>query len=315
MYNVELKNEYISTHCTKDVQVRMHTLLFNASEEIESRIGKDLYEFNKDEMAELLNTVLGIRKQGRYTRVRIINSYRDWCKNVKNITNVNEFVVDTKSVDVSDKLKDSMVSNPTHLQMSMDKVFEPVENNTMQNTYRCYLWLAYAGMYEEDIVNVKTSDVSIEDMVVNYNGKEYIIYREAKDSFISVLGNSFNIVKSNYTLIQDRGKGDLLLRGFADDISLNIVHTGISRIVRRKSHSVGSLTYKKVWISGLFYRTREAEHAGIPVDFRPVITEGFIRRGIVIPTKRGEDPETVKRIATSNFNYKTDYEAWKKIFP
>ena len=71
------------------------------------------------------------------------------------------------------------------------------------------------------------------------------------------------------------------------------------------------LSYFRIWLSGVFYRTFEAERAGVAPDFSE-----FADR-YVVEKKRNPDLSTEgkrARVITVNCEMKRDYELWKDAF-
>jgi hypothetical protein len=142
-------------------------------------------------------------------------------------------------------------------------------------------------MLEDDALQVTTDEVDLAYGVIRHNGREYPIYREGLLAFKNCSEYSeFRSIHPNHRgAVRQRADGNLLLRGFNGDGSIS--QTGFRNLVARKKREKKfmtaadmedptlnlSLAYNHIWLSGLFYRTYEAERAGIAADFKQVAND------------------------------------------
>lgn len=97
---------------------------------------------------------------------------------------------------------------PKHLQAILDKSFHPLESETVDCVYRCYLWMAFAGMEEANALEVKVSEIDFGPMLIEHGGKSYEIYREAIPAFrMACEATEFMYEHPNYK----RGAPDILV--------------------------------------------------------------------------------------------------------
>lgn len=311
MFNHEIKEKFINDYTTSISMQRACVTLFNVFEPYEKEWGADLCTQSADVLQPIVNGTVGIRANSKKLRLSILREYVKWC--IKNGVPGAQEGMFSVEVDGTEKMRQQTVANPLHLQMYLNQIFEPESEKTVENTYRCYYWLAYAGMQEEDILNVKTSDVDFSNMIVRFGDKEYPIYREAIPAFKNCVTLSQFIYKHpNYALdkvsYRDRADGDQLLRGFRACPSITAMRVELSRRSRwsiEEHKTTMRLSYFRLWISGLFYRMYEMEKAGVPVDFSDVAAQFVEGRTY----KSGSKP--YKKIA---MGYLVDYERWKATF-
>ena len=74
-------------------------------------------------------------------------------------------------VDMADKMRRLMVASPQHLESIMDAAFDPVDSETVDCLYRCYLWMAFSGFSEDESLSVKVSEIDFDSMMIHHNGK------------------------------------------------------------------------------------------------------------------------------------------------
>lgn len=114
------------------------------------------------------------------------------------------------------KVRRQMVSSPLHLQRVLDEVFDKESEETIDVTYRCYYWMAFGGIKEDDTLLVRASDIDFANMEIVYQDTHVPLYREALPAFHKAAElNSFCYKNPNYsrTITRDRVSGDTLMRG------------------------------------------------------------------------------------------------------
>ena len=325
MYNEKTKLKFISEFSTSVSRRCVAELLFEATEPYEKRWGADICTRDKEEVQQVVDDVVGARAMSQKTRLSILRSYARWCIE-NNVDGAQDGILQINTVGV-EKLKRQTVANPQHLQRYLDRICDDETAKTVSCTYRCFYWLAYSGVLnEKDALDIITSDVDFEDMMIRHGGQEYPIYREAITSFkMCVNLTTFVYKHPNYTgckeVLRIRGDGNLLLRGFNETVSLYSMRVQMSR--RASEHKTKNttcvdngilglkLSYYRVWLSGLFYRMYEAERAGMPVDFTAVAEQFMESKTYKLDSGRNTLAAKRKALARS---YLIDYNNWKEAY-
>lgn len=317
MYNEELKTRFIREYTKSLSRADTCTQAFAAIAPFEERWGADLCTRSAAELEPVIEQLVGFRVRSRWQRVIVFQKYVKWCL-VNNIPGSCDGMLHVVCAGL-DKIRVQMVSNPLQLQNYLNVICDPESERTTDNIYRCFYWLAYSGMDEHDIMKVKCSDVDFDNMVVRYGEEEYEICREAIPAFRNAaMLTEFVYKHPNYppdkTVIRNRAVGDTLIRGIRSVTSL----AALKVILSRKSKEFvedGStdkqLSYYRVWLSGLFYRMKRREEAGIPVDFSGAASKFMAGKTYKLDTGRNT-PEAKKRAVTND--YLQDYERWKAAF-
>ena len=304
MYNKIIKEDFISQYTSgialQDACVRV----FNIFEKYELEWGADLCTRSKETLEPIVNNMVGFRRGSERLRLSILKDYVKWCIE-NNVSGACDGMLRVE-IDYVEKMRLCTVTSPAHLQSYLNRIYDPEEEETTENIYRCYYWLAYAGMKEEDILNVKAADVDLKNRVVKYDGREYEIYNESLASVRNcMLLTDFKQKHQNpdYVILLKRVAGDTLVRGIYHSPSVRSIRVELSRRSRR-SFEAGitplKLSYYRVWLSGVFYRLYEMEmFSGIEPDFLSLA---------YFASKQDKARNSYLKAARE---FKRDYETWK----
>ena len=318
MFNEEVKNAFLRTICKESVRDHI-SLIFRNSSEFEQEFGKDLSEFNNDEIQRLFNKYGGARHSAKITFTGHLSRYLDWAS--QNGFNV---ICDLSKIDIIGdsvaKFRAKMVFSPEHLNRYMDAVFGSVDNETVGVAYRCYLWLAFCNVDLDDAMELRTSDVDIDLMRVMVSGREIPLYKESIRAFeLAKTLKRFRVIKSNTTaeIYADREDGTRLLRASKragvskKDYDSRLMTGEVARNIRfayKKGIIQTRIGYSTVRLSGIFYRALLREQMGMEPNFQAIV-----------------DMEMADYQAATNLNYnsrkcrllgnyKRDYEIWKMAY-
>ncbi|MBQ8001433.1 MAG: hypothetical protein IJ298_09620 [Ruminococcus sp.] len=315
MYNEELKTKFVRGYTNSISTAEVCQTIFNAFEQYEVEWDADLCTRSAEELQPVVDNLVGFRARSKWMRLIILKDYVKWCIGMK-VPGACDGMLKIETVGL-EKVKHQTVASPLHLQRYLDSICEPESEETTDNIYRCFYWLAYGGVAEEDILSIKCSDVDLNNMVVRYNGTEVPIYREALPAFKNCVKLTQFVYKHpNYDKLvyKDRADGDTLVRGIRSAPSIKAMRVELSRRSKAKMDEGKTdlkLSYFRVWISGLFYRMYERERAGMPVDFSAAAAQ--FMEGKTYKLDRGRNtPEAKKRQLTRD--YLEDYERWKLAF-
>ena len=317
MYNEELKTRFIQEYTKSISRAETCVQAFNAIEPFEVQWAADFCTKSAAELEPVVEQLVGFRVRSRWLRIIIFQKYVKWCLAHK-VKDACDGMLQVECAGL-DKVRTQMVSNPTMLQAYLDVVCDPESEKTTDNIYRCFYWMAYSGMDEHDIMNVKCSDVDFDNMVIRYGGEEYEIHREA----IPALRNAATLTEFVYKhpnyppdkkVVRNRALGNTLIRGIRSTTSLAALRVELSR--RSKKFIEDGLTnkqlsYYRVYLSGLFYNMKKREEAGIPVDFTGVASRFMEGKTYKLDAGRNT-PEAKKRAVVND--YLQDYERWKAAF-
>lgn len=320
--NAARKDFFISECITNAGRRLIATQTFNALEPYEEAWGADVCTRSAEELQPVITELVGFRSSSKKLRLTILREYVRWC--IENgVPGACDGLLQIEEVGL-EKLKRQMVANPQHLQRYLDCICDKESEGTVDCIYRCFFWLAYGGMNESDVLNVTASDVDLPEMVVRYGDVEYPIYREALGAFKNCVSlTQFRYKHPNYPadklVFKDRAPGDTLLRGISEARSLTALRVEMSRRAKNPKYKIKSdddslnlkLSFYRVWLSGLFYKTYKAERAGIPVDFMAAAGDFMDGKTYHLERSRNLIGAKQRQIAS---DYLEDYSRWKEAY-
>lgn len=314
MYNEKLKTEFVRYYTSSINTAKVCNTVFDAFEPYEQKWEADLCTKSTEELQPIVDTLVGFRARSKWMRLIILKDYVKWCM-ASNVPGACDGMTHINATGL-DKVKHQTVSSPAHLQRYLDILFEPENDETIDNIFRCFYWLAYLGIPEEDIFTIKCSDVDLGNRVVYYKNEEIDIYKEAFKAFknCATLTQFLYInpsYPSNNAFYRDRAPGDTLIRGFRS-ITLMSMRAMLSRRSKEKIDEKSTdlkLSYYRVWISGLFYKMYyERENSGMSVDFSDA-AERFME-GKIYKLDSGRNKPSAKKRQIA-YDYLEDYQRWK----
>ena len=110
MYNEEQKRDFLNQYSKSKSGLEAYARAFNAMQKYEEEWGADLCTRTKEELEPAVNSVLGVRSQGKGARMALYKAYVQWC-----LENGVEGACDGMMyVDISDakKMVEQMVTAP-----------------------------------------------------------------------------------------------------------------------------------------------------------------------------------------------------------
>ena len=289
---------------------------FRSSCPFENSAGKDICAFTDEELRAVMTKIFNTknRERSRVAVINLLSQYFDWCIH-HGVPGATEH--DMSTLRSSDILPDEMmIFNPGHLQQFLDKMFDQESDQTIDNLYRCYYWMAYAGLPVEDTIRLKPENFDLENLDVEINGDAGILYRQGLPCirnciFLRQFRYRHPLYASDTEVFKDRIQGDYIFRGTKgsfDDPAAALAGFRIS-VARHCAQSGISLSYKRVLYSGIFYRAYEYEvEYGMPPLFTQIIGDHPIGKRIV-STEKASAKRKLDIYANS---MKNDYEIWKE---
>lgn len=317
MYNESLKTKFVQGYTKSISTANVCNTIFNAVEKYEREWDADICTQDENVLQPIIEELVGFRARSKYMRLIILKDYVKWCM-AMGVPGACDGMFKINTIGL-EKIKQQTISSPAHLENYLNEICEPVEEKTTDNIYRCYYWLAFAGIKEEDILNVKCSDVDFSRMVVRYNNTEVPIYREAVQAFKNCTELTQFVYKHpNYSadkiVWKDRAPGDTIVRGVRAQASLKAMRVELSRRSKNKRDDGMTdlkLSYYRVWISGVFHRAYENEQMGIEPDFSSIVSQQL--EGKTYKLDSGRNTQEAKKRQLVH-DYLEDYQRWKLAY-
>lgn len=278
MYNTQQKEEFLrffkSRRNVNKTEVDLAIKTCNWIQKYEQDWGCDFCnQADKDKLQEVVNwlTTHSIPRSG-YEMLIILREYVRWCNNSK-IPGAKTVLLDL-TADKIEEIKLSSVSSPSQLQNFLSAVYRPEVEHTVDNIYRVFYWLAYSGLEEKDSYNITSDNIDFQNNLIHYNGLDFPIYRESIPTFQSCASDkTFSYHNDIYTgdIQRDRLPGKELMRGVRsnatyDNKFMRIKVSQKQREAAKNKQIVLSLSYFKVWRSGIFYKEWIQEKDGRAKD-------------------------------------------------
>ena len=320
MYNEEQKRAFINSYTNSDKTTAKIIQIFSWFEPYEEEWGLDLSLQSAEKLQPVVNDLTGVRSKSTELILIILKEYVKWCG--RNGYEVSRGIFEVR-INTIDKIQNQMVVSPLHLKATLDKYFDLVEEETIDITYRIFLWMAFAGLDDKDAIRVTNDCVDLKNLRINFEGHSYEIYKECIDDFEKACTlTDFLFKHPNYTTRRDRAEGNLVMRGIrTPTVDLKTIRPIINKKFAANDKDKSSngrqksrISFKRIYLSGIFYRAYERERAGLPVDFSE-----FVAMSIEKKEKTKKYTVTKTRTLTTIANtiereYLADYEKWKCAF-
>lgn len=314
MYNEEMKSRFIREYTGSLNTANVATTIFNAMEEYEKSWNADLCTRSSEELQPVITEITGLRSKSKWMALTILKEYVKWCIAMQ-VPGACDGMLQIQTVGL-DKVKHQMVSSPLHLQKFLDDVFDPESEETLDNIYRCYFWMAFGGIDEEDTILIQNEQVDFGQMVIYYKTTNIPIYREALPAFRNAVSlSSFLYKHPNYSkpVRRDRVPGDTLMRGIRATTKTFTMRTTLSkRNIKAIEDGLTDLqlSFYRVRMSGLFYRVYEMERAGIPTSFSEAALRVMDGKTYTLHGREKLEHRQNK----IERSYMEDYQRWKLAF-
>ena len=309
MYNDELKRRFLKDY-TQSENVRYSSeALFNLFEKHEEKLNTDLCAMDKEVLQRVIDDeIKGVGTRSAKTRFLVLKAYARWCLS-NGVPNASNAMFEINVVGIDD-LRLRTISSPLHLKQYLDIMFKPDETESSDSIYRCFYWLAYMGVEDYDAVRLKCGDVDLKNMIVDIKEKHqtFPIYWESIRTFRNCVELDYFMIENNRSVLpikSNRIDNDYLLRSTKGKScpSVNSFRSSLTRYsAAREARTNMELTYRRVWLSGIFFRSFLDEAIGIIPDFKKVAYEAELE-------KNGEvKPDKLKMRV---YSLKMDYNRWK----
>ncbi len=288
MYNREQKEDFLK-YFQRDKAAggisKVYEATFNKFEPHEEAWGADLCTRSKEELQQIVDEFVGVRKISALGRVLMLREYGKWCL-IRGIDGACDGIVNIEPPKTYDAIKKTTVKSPAHLKAwlttFMGEDGDAVEREGVLNTIRCYFWLAFGGVPHLEVFDVQTGDVLFDEQIIKTKSGEADLYKEGLTSIRNcVTMREFLVANKREADFRSRAAGNQLIRGVRSEATANNIRVAIKRrmdeMLKDESRLPDGLrdvrlTYDTVWLSGVFYRTYQMEELGFSPVFDDVAT-------------------------------------------
>ncbi len=303
MYNKERKLTFANTLTQNSISTYSKLKLF---EPYEAESNCDLCMLPVNVLQKAFDSGLGMKPESMsiYNLITLVKKYIEWCREQGFEVSNSIYSIE---MGTDKRYRETMVSSPAHLNFLLNKVFDPVNLNTVDCLRRSVLWLLYFGLTVSEIEELKTDEVGLEKKIVCHNGLIYDIYNESLPALKKTCElTEFSYIHPDYNEVikKKRVDGDFLLRGI-DSKKLNFENTTRSVISRKANAVKVKLQHSKIYTSGIFYRMYMQETNGFTPNFLMYVVEKAKKDGV---------NRTEISMMQSARVLKKGYQEWKHAF-
>lgn len=314
VFNEDRKKKFIN-YIESQSKQSVAKKVFNQTIPYEEKYMKDLCEFSVDELSEVLSNMTFVTVSNQTTKRALLSAYFKWCADMDYSGN-EELINGVRKINLDnyDIIRKRTVKSPADLQARLNSIFLPESENTMDNVYRLYFWLAYSGVHPNFMREFTQSNINFRTMVMSYADLKFPVYRESIECLNKCIDlTSFRYIinpKENVVSTQKRSSGKELLRGLAcndndKDVSIaKAVASSVSSKISR-GHKDVYLSYSAILDSGFYYRIYCDELNGEKLVFSNYAKE-------ILYSKHGCKYSIDKNtVSTRASRMKKSYLAWK----
>ncbi len=308
MYNEPLKNAFLEYRNKSKATEDNERTILNSVAKYEELWGADICTRNKDDAQMVIDGIARLRVETQAKQLRVLQEYVRWCIN-RCVPGACDGMLNVKRAGL-DRMRTQMVSSPEDLQRCLDDVFPPESLEDVTNTYRCYYWLAFAGVDEKCAFELTRQNIDFEHRLIRIGMEEYPLYDQAVHAFrnavtLTDFHTSDERVRSSR---KPRSDGKCIMRGSRGVPKVTTFRSMMAK--HFKKDGVRDLSYKRVKLSGLFYETMMAEKCGLEPDFKAVAAKTVILK----PGESFESKEVRARINDTATDLMSNYRRWKTAF-
>lgn len=310
MYQENRKRQFIAEELSLlDISIVSRVrAFFKRSEPYESELGKDICQMDEKELDRLFGSAIHGRVEPFNNHVLpLLRKYVDWCR-INGVEDTTSAIFSVKRQKTTVSVRLCFFRNPTDFQRFLNAVFEPVENGSMDAIYRAILWLNYIGIKGNDIFDVESGDVDLENMLIHFRGGEFLIYREAFQAIrFAETAEEIRYIHpggTDYETILKRIDGSKLYRGFREALPRSFLasyHRKLDAALKEGATQTNP-TKSSIYDSGIFYRLYDLDCNGL------VATPQDVARAV--PLYGDMEPPSYTKMWTL---FK-EYSRWKSEF-
>ena len=313
MFNEDNKRSFLLT-IGGETQRKVAAATFEMTGSYEEKLNKDLCQFSASELLPLVEKISSIGAGKNSTRMKVVKSYLKWCY----ATGYPGAVMEIEKVPVPfiDSYRKKMVSGPEQLQKCLDVYYDKEELMTVDNVFRLYVWFAFFGIDSRDTTKITRDNIDLDKKIITIGQNYYEICDEAMPCLINCLEQTVFMyhhpLYGEEFIPRDRVAGKEVLRGIKSLLTEQQLSECLSRRGGKlKDMPVPRLSYKSVFMSGVFYRQYMLERTSAYIGEITTDVSSFYA---IVSAMRYRDLATESANKQEAWNLYHNYIKWKLAF-
>lgn len=284
MFDWKTKEDIIAEAYETESSRRSLRGVLLAAKKYEEEYGKDLSEFDKAEMQRFFDDNAGRRHSSVVVFTSRIKHYLEGAKRRgANLMCDISSDIDFKG-DRIRKFRETVVFSPDHLSDYLDAVFGDTRNESVAVVYKCFYWLAFCDIDEDDALALEDSSVNLASKNIIFKGRDIPLYEQSYDVFeLAKTLKTFKVYKSGSAkpIVYQREDGSRLLRCTKRGGVSKAVHEGQRRMTKELSRYIKAavdngvvtarIRYYNARMSGVFYRAFLREQMSMDPGFNAIV--------------------------------------------
>lgn len=266
--NSNLKERFLNQYPEKTQYYMKYIICANIVELMENIKNKDLYQFNRDELLQLIGELNPSSPQAAITQLSVIRKYIDFAI-------INGYL--TTGINFADLIKPEDVQNVVNKQamelkyVTREEIIDKTNslNNAIDAAFLMLLFEGIKGEELSEIINLRKGDVNYDNntlMLVDNNNN--VRYKKVSQETINIVQDASN--QKDYFVIVDTDKRKLQFYKRLQDTDFIIRTTGTKDNIPAKyrtllaklraiKNELGNpyLTVTSIWESGMIHYAKE----------------------------------------------------------
>lgn len=276
LYDEKNKLRYISTLADNSAKSNIVNLLRRFGRELEEPRGRNLYEFNSEELRDALSHMGYASVRTLRTELSVLGGYLSWAEKAGLTKGRPAPKVHPYEVDMDEGVRQGMVKDHVDLLQRLSQVY-PADQGYAVFPVLCLFWLGFESM--DEILQLRSNQVDLRRGVIYNVDGGVRVYRMQEE-----IRACLEAYRSAGQGSRVKGRQQCAMAVYADDLGYLIhrmlpaqspwkgtpptaaqLHNQISHFLRKYQEVNGrpcTLTPKSILQSGKCFRIREWEAAG-----------------------------------------------------
>lgn len=308
MFNEERKLKFISSYTKDDVREKYFVNFFERlDKKVESYFNKDFCELSHEDSINGISMLNSRNSSTIYFNIVTLRDYNKWCF-LNGYTDSQTALEGVSSEDINRDIEEMMIKSPEHLREILDSIPEINKVDvTMDTITKLYLSLIYNGLTEIEALELKSSDTDIKNNIIYLDGLPIKMYDVTK-KYLKLVSDASELAvqRRNTIMYQPFEKNGRVIKLQEHKNRKSLLKNRIvalNKKYKKYSHIELTMSTKRIYDSGIFYRIYLLEQSNQEVDGAVIAQQFKINKNKLL------NSSYLKRVA----DIKKDYDEWKSI--